>query len=415
MNRPDDEQTSGQAVDGSPDGDTMTSISFDLEVLHATVGSRRIDEIRAEIGDIVKRLSALHDDDSDQMQLRRRITNALAFIDLTKTVVQPIPLWIETVRSHLLADAASLRIPVPSLLPEMPLGMKWSHEPEHYVLRRADGSPAAQVWTNDSWHTFDVDGIGGYNGRGGDGIDVAIADAGAAVLEQGWGTPSDGEIWTEDEVASYEADVRADERANVANRIRLMAPPRDGSDVDVNLMLRMALTPAGLRSWAIIARKTAHVIAEKVVADDVGRIADDDEPPVVAREGYAERLQCPECGNRCSAMPPLPPSSEYPYPWWEEGKTGTCGCGAQLVVATDDGVAWLMLDDDAEPPEPTHVVDETTMVTSVSDAIVASVSSVPIVRTIVDAIMGVGINVGMHVREHEGKLAPIVVGDEETP
>lgn len=58
-------------------------------------------------------------------------------------------------------------------------------------------------------------------------------------------------------------------------------------------------------------------------------------------DGWRNWLDCPRCGDACEEMPPNPPEEPYDHPWWQEGDTGTCRCGAPLTVIVDDGKAWL--------------------------------------------------------------------------
>lgn len=66
-------------------------------------------------------------------------------------------------------------------------------------------------------------------------------------------------------------------------------------------------------------------------------------------DGWRNWLDCPRCGDACEEMPPNRPTDpRHPYPWWEEGDTGTCRCGAPLTVIVDDGRAWLRDDEEDE-------------------------------------------------------------------
>lgn len=62
---------------------------------------------------------------------------------------------------------------------------------------------------------------------------------------------------------------------------------------------------------------------------------------LVTADGWRKLLDCPVCGEPCRTIKPMPMDNEYPFPWWVEGETGTCQCGAELVVDVDDGRAWL--------------------------------------------------------------------------
>ncbi len=58
-------------------------------------------------------------------------------------------------------------------------------------------------------------------------------------------------------------------------------------------------------------------------------------------DGWWLWLPCPRCGDWCHEMPPYPPQHPGHHPWWQEGDTGTCACGAPLEVRVDDGRASL--------------------------------------------------------------------------
>lgn len=63
-------------------------------------------------------------------------------------------------------------------------------------------------------------------------------------------------------------------------------------------------------------------------------------------DGWRKLLYCPRCGDACEEMPPNDPTEDYSHPWWQEGDTGKCRCGAPLTVIVDDGRAWLRDDED---------------------------------------------------------------------
>ena len=59
-------------------------------------------------------------------------------------------------------------------------------------------------------------------------------------------------------------------------------------------------------------------------------------------DGHATRLECPECGTPCDALPPNPRNAENPYPWWENDERGKCAkCESNLIVCADGERAWL--------------------------------------------------------------------------
>lgn len=68
-------------------------------------------------------------------------------------------------------------------------------------------------------------------------------------------------------------------------------------------------------------------------------------------DGWRNWLNCPRCGHACEEMPPNRTTEDYPHPWWQEGDTGTCRCGAPLTVIVDDGRAWLRDDEEEEEDE----------------------------------------------------------------
>jgi hypothetical protein len=55
----------------------------------------------------------------------------------------------------------------------------------------------------------------------------------------------------------------------------------------------------------------------------------------------ANYLDCPACGDPCTAIPPYRPTPQWPSGWWQDGDEGTCDCGAELVVDADGECAWL--------------------------------------------------------------------------
>lgn len=63
---------------------------------------------------------------------------------------------------------------------------------------------------------------------------------------------------------------------------------------------------------------------------------------LVSAGGWRRALDCPRCGTACWAIPANQPNSEYKHPWWADGETGTCGCGARLVVRADGERAELV-------------------------------------------------------------------------
>jgi len=66
----------------------------------------------------------------------------------------------------------------------LPEGLwQWRHDPECYTLCRLRGQAAATVWTNGTWHTWNLDGIGGENSTEAT-VDQAMHQALAAVFRQ---------------------------------------------------------------------------------------------------------------------------------------------------------------------------------------------------------------------------------------
>lgn len=53
------------------------------------------------------------------------------------------------------------------------------------------------------------------------------------------------------------------------------------------------------------------------------------------KTGWALRLDCPRCGKTCESFKPYRANAEYPYPHWMDGDTGSCECGARLIVRAD--------------------------------------------------------------------------------
>lgn len=64
------------------------------------------------------------------------------------------------------------------------------------------------------------------------------------------------------------------------------------------------------------------------------------------KDGYKKLLDCPECGELCKGMLPYQSTPEYPHPWWQDGDTGTCQCGASLIVRADGERAWFEIAND---------------------------------------------------------------------
>lgn len=64
--------------------------------------------------------------------------------------------------------------------------------------------------------------------------------------------------------------------------------------------------------------------------------------PLVTKDGYRNWLDCPVCTEPCRTIAPFKRNAEHPYPWWEEGMTGKCQCGAELEVEAEDGRAWFI-------------------------------------------------------------------------
>lgn len=62
-------------------------------------------------------------------------------------------------------------------------------------------------------------------------------------------------------------------------------------------------------------------------------------------DGWSKTLDCPVCGEPCATMPPYRPNSEYPHPWWQDGDSGVCQCGAELTVDADGELAHLVADE----------------------------------------------------------------------
>ncbi len=56
----------------------------------------------------------------------------------------------------------------------------------------------------------------------------------------------------------------------------------------------------------------------------------------------AEWLDCPVCEAPCSTLPPYRPSSDMPFPYWCDGDSATCQCGAVVFVEADGEQAWLV-------------------------------------------------------------------------
>ena len=68
----------------------------------------------------------------------------------------------------------------------LPEGLwRWTWDPACYTLRRHSGDPAAQVWTNGTWHTWDLCGVGGENASEPD-VEAAMREALASVVAQGF-------------------------------------------------------------------------------------------------------------------------------------------------------------------------------------------------------------------------------------
>lgn len=59
-------------------------------------------------------------------------------------------------------------------------------------------------------------------------------------------------------------------------------------------------------------------------------------------DGYSETLDCPACGEPCKTIGPYRANSEYPFPHWQDGDSGTCQCGAELFVEADGERAWFV-------------------------------------------------------------------------
>ena len=55
----------------------------------------------------------------------------------------------------------------------------------HWELSRADGTSAATVWENGSWHTWDQDGVGGENSRE-DTVSESKIEAMLSAINQGF-------------------------------------------------------------------------------------------------------------------------------------------------------------------------------------------------------------------------------------
>ena len=57
-------------------------------------------------------------------------------------------------------------------------------------------------------------------------------------------------------------------------------------------------------------------------------------------------LDCPVCEEPCKTIEPYKPSSDFPYPHWQDGDYGTCQCGAELFVEADGEQAWLVTEEE---------------------------------------------------------------------
>lgn len=61
----------------------------------------------------------------------------------------------------------------------------WDSKENEWQLLDERGRQRATVWMSGTWHTWDVNGIGGENAHESN-VDEAKAQATAAVIRQGW-------------------------------------------------------------------------------------------------------------------------------------------------------------------------------------------------------------------------------------
>lgn len=63
-------------------------------------------------------------------------------------------------------------------------GLHWAKQPDWELCQRG-GKGRCSVWLNGTWHTWDVHGVGGENGREAT-VEDAFREAEAAMIRQGW-------------------------------------------------------------------------------------------------------------------------------------------------------------------------------------------------------------------------------------
>lgn len=115
------------------------------------------------------------------IQAEQRYLNETGQLEKDLALIRSGPNWRERLRQ--LTEAEEIAKEHSKDLPD---GLwRWTWDPACYTLRRHSGDPAATVWTNGTWHTWDVAGIGGENSSEST-VEAAMREALASVIHQGW-------------------------------------------------------------------------------------------------------------------------------------------------------------------------------------------------------------------------------------